>query len=468
MTTRYSALLGMLLCSLAAAPLGAQEPAAVAGTVTDSSGGVLPGATIEALRGLRVVSTTTTGDDGRYLLDLPADGRYRLTARLDGFAAGATDLTAGAEATADFQLDIAPLSDTVVVTASRTEEGSASVMESHSVFTEDDIETLGSHSVADVLRYVPGLNVASTGREGQLTSVFARGGESDYNHVLIDGVRVNGNGGDYDFGRVSAGEIERVEVVRGAQSALYGSDAMGSVIQIFTKRGTPDSGPRLSGSIEGGSFGTARGDLRVLGGAQQRVDYQLGVAYRGTDGAFQARLVEPDRFDQQSIDGNVGAIVGDNTRLRTGFRYSNARANSVGPITYAPGDTGSGYDTDDLTWHFDFDQTLSSRIDQSATVSYFRSGRQSVDAFGDPQYRVFALLEGMPGALYPAGPRLVRLLDQTAFDTLAADPSGLGAGQFLAQSGRTAASTTPSSTRRSCGGPPRATSSTRPGWTARC
>ncbi|MCY4121689.1 MAG: carboxypeptidase regulatory-like domain-containing protein, partial [Acidobacteria bacterium] len=72
MTTRYRALLGILLCSLAVAPLGAQEPAAVTGTVTDSSGGVLPGATIEALRGLRVVSTTTTGADGRFQLDLPS------------------------------------------------------------------------------------------------------------------------------------------------------------------------------------------------------------------------------------------------------------------------------------------------------------------------------------------------------------------------------------------------------------
>ena len=435
MTTRYPALLGILLCSLTAAPLGAQERAVVSGTVTDSSGGVLPGATVEALRGLRVVSTTATGDDGRFQLDLPSEGRYRVTARLDGFAAGATVLTAAADATADFRLDIAPLSDTVVVTASRTAEGSASVMESHSVFTADDIEALGSHSVADVLRYVPGLNIESTGREGQLASVFARGGESDYNHVLIDGVRVNANGGHYDFSRVSANEIERVEVVRGAQSALYGSDAMGSVVQIFTKRGTPDSGPRLAGSIEGGSFGTVRGDLRVLGGAQQRIDYQLGVAHRGTDGAFQDRLTEPDRFDQQSINGSVGAILGDSTRLRTGFRHSNARANSVGPITYAPGDTGTGYDTDDLTWHLDLDQTLSSRIDHSATLSYFRSGRQSVDATGDPRYSVFALLEGMPGALYPAGPRLVRLLDQTEFDTLAADPSRLGAGQFLAQSG---------------------------------
>ena len=416
---------------------GGQAPVAVTGGATDASGGVLPGVTIEALRGLRVVSAATTGDDGRYRLDLPGEGRYRVTARLDGFAAAATDLTvdAGGGATADFRLDVAPLRDTVVVTASRTAESRASVMASHSIFTAEDIETLGSHSVADALRYVPGLNVESTGREGEVTSVFARGGESDYNHVLIDGVRVNADGGGYDFGRVSAAEIARVEVVRGAQSALYGSDAIGSVIQIFTRRGTPDRGPRMSGSFEGGSFGATRGDLRLLGGAGGRVDYQLGVAHRGTDGAFGNRLPEPDRFDQRSINGNIGAILGDSTRLRTGFRYSDARGNSIGPITYAPGDTGTGYDTDDLTWHVDFDQSLSPRVDHSATVSYFRSGRATADTVGDPQYRIFALLEGEPGALYPAGPRLVRLLDEPAFDALMADPAGLGAGQFLARTG---------------------------------
>ena len=428
-------LFGVVLCSLAAAPAAAQEAATVSGVVTDASGGVLPGATVEARRGLRLMSNTTSGENGRYHLELPEPGRFLVTVQLEGFTTGTLEVAASPGATADFRLDIAPLRDTVVVTASRTAESAASITESHAVFTTDDIEALGSTSVADVLRYVPGLNIESTGREGSVTSVFARGGESDYNHVLIDGVRVNANGGYYDFGRVSAGEIERVEVVRGAQSALYGSDAMGSVIQIFTKRGAPDSGPRMSGSFEGGSFGTTRGDLRLLGGAAGRVDYQLGVAHRGTDGAFQDRLLEPDRFDQQSVDGNLGAILGDSTRLRGGFRYSNARANSVGPIAYARGDTGSGYDTEDLTWHVDFDQTVSSWFDHSATVSYFRSGRQSVDSFGDPQYRVFAVLEGEPGALYPAGPRLVRLLDQSAFDALSADPSGLGPRQFLARTG---------------------------------
>ena len=424
------------LSPVAVAPALAQEPVVVTGVVIDTSGGVLPGATVEALRGLRVLAAAATGVDGRYLLELPAEHVERVTARLAGFAPAHAHVTvSGGAATVDFQLDPAPLQDSVVVTASRTPERRASVTESHAVFAAADIQRLGSHSVADVLRQVPGFSVQSTGREGSIASVFARGGEADYNHVLIDGVRVNADGGTYDFSRVSAGEIDRVEVVRGAQSALYGSDAIGSVIQIFTKRGTPDSGPRLAGAMEGGSFGTSRGDLRLLGGARRRLDYQLGVAHRSTDGAFRDRLPGPDRFDQQVFDGNAGALLGNHSRLRSGFRYSSARGNSVGPIRYAPGDTGAGYDTAALTWHLDLNQRLGSRVDHAFAASYFRAGRQSEDGVADPRHLVRAVLEGQPAAIYPSGPRLVRLLDQSAFDALVADPAGLGAGQFLAHSG---------------------------------
>ena len=334
--------------------------------------------------------------------------------------------------TRDFQLAIAPLDDTVVVTASATPERRASTTDSLMVFSAEDIQRSGASSLADVVRQVPGLHVEANGREGALTSLFARGGESDYNHVLVDGVRVNISGGQFDFSRVSAAEIDRVEVVRGAQSSLYGSDAIGSVVQIFTKRGPPTDVPQMSGSFEGGSFGTARGDAWLLGGAGQRLDYQLGVAYRGTDGAFSDDLAESDRFDQTSVNGGLGVVLGNQATLRTGVRSSDARGRAVGQIAYGPGNTGTRQDTEDLSWHLRFDHTPSATVHHAATVSYFRWDRLSANVVADPPYNVHAILAGQPGARFPDSPRLVRLLDDQSFGDLVADPSSLPAGQFLA------------------------------------
>lgn len=417
---------------IVAAPTVARQTIIVTGTVTDSSGAALPGAIVQALRGNRVAAVTTTLPDGRYRLQLQAAGTYLLRAQLDGFTASTLNIQIDASATQDFQLRLAPLNDTIVVTASRTAESRASVTESFSVFTAEDIQALGSPSLAEIVQQVPGLNIASTGREGSTAALFSRGGESDYNHVLIDGVRANVSGGQFDFSRISATEIERVEVVRGAQSALYGSDAIGSVVQIFTKRGSPTAAPRVYGSFEGGTFNTVRSDFRVLGGAQQRIDYQLGAAYRGSDGAFQEQLPDGDRFDHSSVDGSFGAILGDQIRLRAAGRYSNARGRAVGPIVYGPGDDGTLADSEDYSGHLTFDQTLNTWFNHSAVVTYFRNDQASNDEISDPMYNVFAVLAGEPGAIFPDSPRLVRLLDQTTFNTLAADPSALGAGQFLA------------------------------------
>ena len=267
---------------------------------------------------------------------------------------------------------------------------------------------------------------------GALTSLFARGGESDYNHVLIDGVRVNVSGGQFDFSRVSATEIERVEVVRGAQSALYGSDAIGSVIQIFSRRGHPTDPPRVYGSVERGTFNTVRSDLRLLGGVQERIDYQVGAAYRGTDGAFEDRLADPDRFDHSSVDGSVGAILGNAVRLRVAGRYGNARGQSVGPIVYGPGDDGTRADSEDYSGHATINQSVNSWFTHSTAVTYFRHDRISNDEITDAPYNVFAILGGERGALFPNSPRLIELIDETRFNALVGDPSMLPAGQFLA------------------------------------
>ena len=413
-------------------PVAAQEAIILSGTVTDTSAAALPGATVQAIRGNRATADTKTLPDGTYRLQLPAAGAYRVVAQIEGFAASAVSLEVSANATQSFQLEVAPLNDTVVVTASRTPESRATVTESLSIFTADDIQALGSPSLAEVVQQIPGLNIASPGREGSMASLFSRGGESDYNHVLIDGVRANVSGGQFDFSRISATEIERIEVVRGAQSALYGSDAIGSVVQIFTKRGSPTAPPRVSGSFEGGTFSSVRSDLRLLGGAQQRIDYQLGAAYRGSDGAFRNQLPDGDRFDQSSIDGSFGAILGDKIRLRAAGRYSNARGRAVGPIVYGPGDAGTQADNQDYSGHVNFDQMVNPWFNHSAVITHFRNDQVSNDEITDPSYNVFAVLAGEPGALFPDSPRLVRLVDPTTFHTLVADPARLDAGQFLA------------------------------------
>jgi vitamin B12 transporter len=410
-----------------------QRLVAIGGTVKDTSGAVVPGAIVDALVAGRTVATTATGADGRYTIELTPATRHQLRVRMNGFADETVDLRTTSESSSrDFVLKIAGVSDTVVVTVARLPESRATTTASIDVFTSHDIEALGSSSLGDIVRMVPGLNVESNGREGAVASLFARGGESDYNLVLIDGVRVNQSGGTFDFSRVSGAEIDRVEVVRGAQSSLYGSDAIGSVVQVITKRAAPGDPPQVMGSIEGGSFNTWRGDARVLGGARRRLDYALGVTYRGTEGAFQDILPEHDRFDQTTVDGGIGTILGDTATLRTGLRYANAKGKAVGPIVYGSRDTGTVADTTDLSWHLDFTHRISPRVNQQATFAYYRSYRLSADTIADPTYRVYAILEGTPGALFPNSPRLVRLLDQPTFAAFQSGGQTLASGQFLA------------------------------------
>jgi vitamin B12 transporter len=425
--------LGLSLFLISSAAVASAQNVDITGTVKDTSGAVLPGATIDATVAGLSVATTTTGSDGRYRIALAAGRLHQLRARMNGFADDTFAVRpSGGSAAHDFTLRVAAVADEVVVTATRVPESRSATTESMEIFTARDIQELGSTSLVDVLRMVPGLNVESTGREGALSSLFARGGESDYNLVLIDGVRVNPSGGAYDFSRVSASEIDRLEVVRGGQSSLYGSDAIGSVVQVFTKRAAPGDAPRVIGSLEGGSFDTWRGDASVLGGAQRRLDYQLGVAYRGSEGAFQDILPDHDTFKQTSVDASIGTILGDRATLRTGVRYADAKGKAIGPIDFGSRDTGTVANTRDLSWHLDFSHRISDRIDQTAQVNYFRSYRLSADTIGDPAFNVYAILSGTPGALFPNSPRLVRLLDQPTFAAYRSGAQTLGTGQFLA------------------------------------
>ena len=135
----------------------------------------------------------------------------------------------------------------------------------------------------DAVRFLPGAVVNTAGQRGGLSSLFVRGGESTYNKVIVDGVTINEPGGTFDFGTLPLTEADRMEFLRGAQSTLYGSDAMTSVVQVWTRTGsTPD--PELRFGADGGNFGTANG-YASLAGARGRFDYNVFGDQFNTNGA---------------------------------------------------------------------------------------------------------------------------------------------------------------------------------------
>ena len=133
--------------------------------------------------------------------------------------------------------------DPVIVTATRTPVDIGDALSSVSVISRADIERLQPMSIADLLTGLPGVSFANAGGYGQQTSLFLRGSNSAHTLVLIDGVRIGSvASGLAAFEQLPVEQIERIEVVRGPRSSLYGADAIGGVIQIFTRRGSHDGG----------------------------------------------------------------------------------------------------------------------------------------------------------------------------------------------------------------------------------
>ena len=188
-------------------------------------------------------------------------------------------------------------------------------------------------------------------------------------------------------------------------------------------------GVRIDARSEGQSVA---GDARVRGGALDKIDYQVGVTQRSTNGAFADALPEDDEFDQTTFDGNIGVWLSAQASLRTGVRYSDAKGRSVGAIDFAPGETGQSADSEDLSWYANFKGVLTPSVTHRADVNIFRYELFEEDTVADAFPNLYTILEGTPGALFPNGPRLVRTVGETEFNDLVNDPSRLGASQFLA------------------------------------
>jgi vitamin B12 transporter len=195
----------------------------------------------------------------------------------------------------------------IVITATRVPTPAIEVASSISVVTAADIEARQERTFADVLKDLPGLNVVQTGGPGGVTSVFMRGTNSNHTKVLIDGIDVgdpSNSTGAFDFGQLLTQDIARVEVLRGPQSGLYGSDAIGGVVNVITRKG---SGPlSLSGVLDGGSFETFNQALS-LSGSSDPFSYAASVTHyhAGAVAVTPLDLLPPGERRNEDYDDNL-------------------------------------------------------------------------------------------------------------------------------------------------------------------
>jgi vitamin B12 transporter len=220
----------------------------------------------------------------------------------------------------------------VVVSPTATVTPASQVASSVTVVTDQDIQTQQYRSVPEALNTVPGLNVVQTGGPGGQTSVFMRGTNSNHTKVLIDGIDVsdpsNPNGA-FDFSQLLTSDIQQMEILRGPQSGLYGSDAIGGVISIMTQKG--DGPPRATAMIEAGSFGTFNQGIG-LSGSQDNLNYAFNVAHLHASDVpvTPTQLLPPgqqaigNNYDNMTYSTKFGVDLNENWALNTVIRYTDA------------------------------------------------------------------------------------------------------------------------------------------------
>ena len=260
--------------------------------------------------------------------------------------------------------------DEVVVTATRTPVPIAKSTSSITVIDSETIEAKQVKTVLEVLRDVPGLDVRQSGGLGGQASVFMRGGNSSHTLVMIDGVQVNSPGnGAFNFADLTVDNIERIEVIRGPQSTLYGSDAIGGVIHVITKKG---AGP-VTGylSSEYGSFNTFQERAGVSGGTK-KFDYALSASRLDTDGISRASEhrgnPEEDPYDNTTFSGRLGATVFGDGRLDVTARYTNSNTDIDFAFPLAD-DPNSQSDRKSLVLATTFSKPITSWWDQRLMLS---------------------------------------------------------------------------------------------------
>ena len=288
----------------------------VHGTVTDPLGYPIANATVALVQNGRVLVNGSTGPDGAYTLVSSESGRFYVLASGISFRQLATEsFFSGRFDGVEQNIVLEPewVRESVVVTATGVPQPQAQVSGAVTELTAADFANRAS--LADPLRQVPGVNVVQTGQWGGETSLFIRGGSSTANRVVMDGVPVEDIGGRFDFGNVATTGIQDVEVYRGPNTVLYGSDAAAGVVALTTPRGSTPF-PSLLYEGDAGSFGTYRNQAQ-LAGMKRQLDY-----YAGASSLYTTNALPDDAYHDNSAVANLGWSLSAKTQIRITGRGS--------------------------------------------------------------------------------------------------------------------------------------------------
>ena len=290
----------------------------VRGVVTDPLGRPIPGARIQLIQGQKPVAIGIAGADGAYEIRSTEAGRFvLLTSSPTYFPGIGQDFYGGStdQITQNIVLETSSVKEEVTVTATGVptpiEQASAAV----TLIPESDLVT--KVGVADALRQSPGVDVVQTGQMGGVASLFVRGGNSTANQVLIDGIPAVDVGGTFDIGTISSTGLAGLELYRGPNSALYGTDAGASVVNLETPRGS-NIRPVLNYSGDAGNLHTYRNEAS-LSGAHQKFDYYTAFSRFDTSNALSS-----DEYHSATSAANIGYALAANTQARFTIRNADS------------------------------------------------------------------------------------------------------------------------------------------------
>jgi len=285
------------------------------GIVTDPSGAPISGATVALFHDKAVVTSKATGSDGGFELITGVEGRFYLVVtgktfrqlETPGFYAGRLD-----NIERNLVLEPAWVHESIVVTATGTPTPQPQTSAATTVLGPQDLDL--RDEMVSPLRLMPGTAVAQVGQRGAQTALFLRGGNSDSNKILLDGISIGDLGGRFDFGPLSANAIERAEIYRGPDSNIYGADAASGVVSFTTPRGTT-SFPSFLFHGDVGNFFTSQEDLEAAG-THNKLDYLGEFSWMQTNNDLQN-----DEFHVATAAANLGWQPNGSTQFRGALHY---------------------------------------------------------------------------------------------------------------------------------------------------